>query len=173
MKRLMLLIMLGGLLLTVAGCSSGGGGGGGNNGNGNIGEPVGSINVTIPGTYPINSSYQITKNGATIKLTLQSIQVTSDHKLKLNCIWLAQAGSKIASKDSDCDNRKMYLKDNTNQVYHHYQGEGAAYNAGSLPNGESITGAFYFPALNNTAGSITFHDDDQNQSIGPIIVNGQ
>jgi hypothetical protein len=173
MKRLMLLIMLGGLLLAVAGCSSGGGGGGGNDGDGNSGNPVGSINVAVPGTYPINSSYQITKDGATIQLTLQSIQVTSDYKLKMNCIWLAQAGSKIADKDSDSANSKMYLKDNTGQVYRHYQGEGAAYTKVILPNGESITGAFYFPALNNTAGSITFYDDDQQRTIGPIIVNRQ
>jgi hypothetical protein len=174
MKRLMLLIMLGGLLLAVAGCSSGGGGGGGNDGNGgngNIGEPVGSINVAVPGTYQINSAYQITKNGATIKLTLQSIQVTSDHKLKLNCIWLAQGGSVTVEKESDSGNTRMYLKDNTGRVYGHYQGEGAAYTKLTLPIGTSVTGAFYFYALNNTAEFITFFDDNQNQKIGPITVN--
>jgi hypothetical protein len=175
MKRLMLLIMLGGLLLTVAGCSSGGGGGGGNdgnNGNGNNGNPVGSINVAVPGTYQINSAYQITKNGATIKLTLQSIQVTSDHKLKLNCIWLAQSSSINieVDKESDSGNTRMYLKDAV-RVYNHYQGEGSAYNKVTLPIGASTTGAFYFPALDDTAEFIIFYDDNQNQKIGPIIVN--
>jgi hypothetical protein len=167
MKRLMMTFILGSLLLAVAGCGGGGGGGGSNN----DGEPVGVINVSQPGTYTINASYQITKNNATIKLTLVSIQVTSEYKLKMNCKWSAEGNSATVVKESDSLNTKMYLKDNLGNVYNHYQGEGAAYTETSFITGTSVTGAFYFPNINSNAQSITFYDDNQSAKIGPITIN--
>jgi hypothetical protein len=54
--------------------------------------------------------------------------------------------------------------------YNHYNGDGGAYNDVYLNDGESATGAFYFPALGQDVTSITYMDDDQGKSIGPIEV---
>jgi hypothetical protein len=162
MNRLIWTSILGILLLAFTGCGGGGGGGGGDGKN--------TIDLSTPGNYPINVSYSITKNGATITFLLESIDVDSYSKLKLNCIWSAAGDSLTVVKDSDSNNTNMYFKDDRGTVYNHYQGSGAAYKNVSITGGQFATGIFYFPAINSSATSITFYDDDQGKTIGPISI---
>ena len=137
------------------------------------------IIANVPGKYEINSAYfvEVKKqslfkvNTTTITILLENIEVSEDLSLKFNFLWSAKAdsGSYTATKYSDKGNKKMYLMDDKGNKYHHTKGEGAAYKNVSIMNRRE-PGAFYFPSVVSDCKFITFYDDDQNKTIGPIEI---
>ncbi len=131
------------------------------------------IDVTKPGEYDMNVGYLCVFDGGDISIFLDSVEVLNDSSLKFNFRWLLQMDfgySGIVTKYSDEFNKNMYIKDNKNNIYHHFDGDGAAYQDVTLYDGESVVGAFYFPSVNNDAEYIIFFDDDQNKSLEPIRI---
>lgn len=172
MRKLIISMILGGLLLTAVGCG-GGGGGGSNTGNGGGGDDNPVINIDHPGNYPINRYYTAITDGNQVTVLLKSVDLSDDLKLKCNFSWSARVNSnQVVEKKSDQNNTKMYFRDNLGNTYPHYQGEGIAYTDSVLTNGATKTGAYYFDlrSLPATATSLTFHDDDQQKKIGPILI---
>jgi len=134
-------------------------------------QPAPFINAVTPGEYKIHLSYQVKESPVTITVMLQSIEVQSDLTLKFNFQWSAWTGlgSYNVTKQSDKLNKLMYVMDDKDNRYDHFDGDGAAYRKVSL----SLipkSGAFYFPKLAEDATSMTFFDGNQGKMIGPIEV---
>ncbi|HEY8462493.1 MAG TPA: hypothetical protein VIM29_00450 [Bacillota bacterium] len=186
MRKLIISMILGGLLLTAVGC---GGGGGGNDIPGT--DPVPSpnlnpyIDISKVGEYELNLSYQTTtsrQNPDIVTMTITSIEVQSDKKLKVNCRWT----EKIVASDTDfiykpadkpSDNPKdkgktdfyIICNGDANNIYYHISGGGAAYNKTRLSS-SPVYGFYIFPQLGSTVQTISFWDNVYDKMLGPIIV---
>lgn len=129
------------------------------------------IVADLPGHYEINLTYKSCEVVALIKAKLKSIDVLEDCSVRLNMEWFAWTVPLmfIVTKGSDRFNENMYLVDSEGTRYDHYQGTGVAYRSAII----SVfrrRGAFIFHPLSASCTSITFFDDDQSKSVGPIEV---
>lgn len=97
----------------------------------------------------------------------------SDSSLKFNVVWSIKVKSGYSArviKNTDESNMNLYVKDDKGHRYDHFAGEGAAYQDTVFYDSVPEAGAFYFPALQSDAQRITFYDDDQQKTFGPITI---
>lgn len=123
-----------------------------------------------PGKYEIMMNYIVQIGFVKITTTVESIEVLEDLSLKFNMVWSVKSFLTNVTKHSDKKNKKMYVMDDKGNRYDHFAGEGNAYQNATITPFASISGAFFFPPLSADCGSITFYDDDNNKTIGPIKV---
>jgi hypothetical protein len=124
-----------------------------------------------PGTTRVDKCFTHTAT-ASIQLIfcVEQITVRSDGRLKLNVSWMGQYQDETyqLKKDSDADNRNMYLTDNLGHRYDHTETGGAAATEVVLNHWQPVSGWFLFPSPASGATTLTFHDDDLEQLIRGI-----
>ncbi|HHT47936.1 MAG TPA: hypothetical protein GXZ98_01400 [Firmicutes bacterium] len=64
----------------------------------------------------------------------------------------------------------MYVLDDKKNRYDHFDGDGAAYDYVDLYDEDFAAGSFYFPPVASDSKFITFYDDDQGKTFGPIEI---
>jgi hypothetical protein len=125
-----------------------------------------------PGIYEINRLfYSITFSNATVTLRLDQIEILYDYSFRIHVTWstVIQPGGPwdYIHKGDDSFNPDMYCTDDTGFTYaiSESDGVGSCY----LYDGDSQSGWFGFPALQPGAGTLYFHDDDQDRVFEIVI----
>jgi hypothetical protein len=96
-----------------------------------------------------------------------SVEIMRDGKMKFEVTWEVHGLLKhiIMWKESDANNRNMFLMDDLGNKYHHYETGYCAAKRTRLNNDEPCKGYFMFPAPKEGAKRFIFFDNNQGVSI--------
>jgi hypothetical protein len=108
--------------------------------------------------------------GVKYELCVISVTVTRERHMIFTMSWTLTniPPSVTVTKESDKNNKKMYIIDNLGNRYDHISGGGEAYATPVMKEGVSVMGTFEFSAPPTGAFSFDFHDDNRNLTISNI-----
>jgi hypothetical protein len=120
--------------------------------------------VTI--RFPISRLYSV-------DFCVVRIEVDRNGYLLVTVSWTAHMPPEgWIKKGSDVDNQNMYLTDEFGNRYDHIGLSGAAGNVYQFTfDGETAFGSYIFPPIRSGGHIITFHDDDNNEEVGNLVLD--
>lgn len=132
-------------------------------------SPTPEIIYNIPGFYPFGGcvTYKVPAINAQIEWCVLNIEIRLDGTMTYAVSWTPKfGGGGTITKFSDAQNPRMNIIDNLGNKYKAVGVWGRARGESQVGSGQTIKGFFRFPKALPGATSFTFHDDDNDVSIG-------
>ncbi len=130
--------------------------------------------TVTPGEYGVGlcQTQRTLSNGLNLgdyQFCVQSVYVNKKREIIVYVTWtLHKAYLGKVYKLSDINNGSMYISDNFGRTYGHIGGGGDSYENVLVQDGVPMSGWFKFPALQEGAYAITFHEGDSGFEMGPL-----
>lgn len=137
--------------------------------------PSPTPNMVMPGSFNVGGCSSIDMpQGGKLVFCITNVTVDSNRHMIFTVTWtLSDIPSGFTvTKRSDQGNKNMYLIDNLGNRYDHIAGGDAAYASVVVTDGAPMSGWFDFGKPPVGAFTFTFHDDDNQVTIGGISLYG-